>query len=415
MNKILLVFILFGPGLAKAQNIPPHRTSNWSNAGCIDTFSFIRTSLFLEDFFDVNDPLSFQDSAFEHAINFIGNQPVRLIIPEGTFYFKNSIQLKSNVHIQGSGADKTILKFKPSNSPHAIIAHGKSTDSTYQIMQDLNKGSSSLMLENTDGLKEGDWLKLSFNDDEFITSSWALNSVGQFFQISSISGNSINLSETIRLNIPLTKRPVVELIRPLRNIYISDLKIEQENKNQNNGANIFFNLFVNSKIKSIHSKYSNFSHITLNSSSRISISCSFFELAHEYGGGGKGYGIALQSTSDDNLIENNIFDHLRHSILLQSGANGNVIAYNYSENPYWTEPFFPEDAAGDLVLHGNFPYLNLFEGNICQNIVIDNSHGINGPFNTFFRNRALRYGLFMNDSPASDQQNFIGNVISEEE
>jgi hypothetical protein len=56
--------------------------------------------------------------------------------------------------------------------------------------------------------------------------------------------------------------------------------------------------------------------------------------------------------------------------------------------------------------------MNLFEGNVVQNIVIDNSHFINGPFNTFFRNRAELYGIFMNTSPASNDQNFIGNQVT---
>lgn len=116
--------------------------------------------------------------------------------------------------------------------------------------------------------------------------------------------------------------------------------------------------------------------------------------------------------SGECLIENNIFEHLRHSMILQAGANGNVLAYNYSHDPYWTGVQLPSNTAGDLVLHGNYPYANLFEGNIVQNIVIDDSHGINGPYNTFFRNRAELYGLFMNNNPISHQQNFIGNEIT---
>jgi Secretion system C-terminal sorting domain len=65
-----------------------------------------------------------------------------------------------------------------------------------------------------------------------------------------------------------------------------------------------------------------------------------------------------------------------------------------------------------MVLHGNYVYANLFEGNVCQNIVIDDSHGKNGPHNTFFRNRAKTYGIFMNNNPASNDQNFIGNEIT---
>ena len=170
---------------------------------------------------------------------------------------------------------------------------------------------------------------------------------------------------------------------------------------------------LNVGFSGIESDSANFAHIGLSRSTNISILNSYFHHAHGYGSGGKAYGIACQSTTGECLIENNIFKHLRHSILLQSGANGNVFGYNYSVDPYWVDVgSLPTNSAGDMVLHGNYAYANLFEGNICQNIVIDNSHGINGPYNTFFRNRAELYGIFMNSSPASDSQNFIGNEVT---
>jgi hypothetical protein len=56
--------------------------------------------------------------------------------------------------------------------------------------------------------------------------------------------------------------------------------------------------------------------------------------------------------------------------------------------------------------------MNLAEGNFVRNIVIDDSHGKNGPLNTFFRNRASGYGIFMNFMPATDSVQFIGNEIT---
>tara|TARA_B110000091_G_scaffold188339_1_gene210108 strand:- start:126 stop:455 length:330 start_codon:yes stop_codon:yes gene_type:complete len=95
-------------------------------------------------------------------------------------------------------------------------------------------------------------------------------------------------------------------------------------------------------------------------------------------------------------------------MLLQSGANGNVFAYNYSLNPFWTST--PSNSAGDMVLHGNFPYANLFKENIYRNIVVDNSHTPNGSYNTFLRNRAEGFGIFFSSSNCPDQ-NFIRNDI----
>jgi hypothetical protein len=99
-------------------------------------------------------------------------------------------------------------------------------------------------------------------------------------------------------------------------------------------------------------------------------------------------------------------------MILQAGSNGNVFCYNYSRDPYWTGSIFlPSNSAGDLVLHGNYPYSNLFEQNDGQNMVIDNSHGANGPHNTYFRNRGGLYGIFFSDN-TSPNQNLVGNEIT---
>tara|TARA_B100000767_G_scaffold2190_1_gene2175 strand:- start:6722 stop:7528 length:807 start_codon:yes stop_codon:yes gene_type:complete len=98
-------------------------------------------------------------------------------------------------------------------------------------------------------------------------------------------------------------------------------------------------------------------------------------------------------------------------MILQAGANGNIFAYNYSIDPFWTGTFFPANSTGEIVLHGNWPYANLLEGNEVGNIVIDNSHGANGPHNTFLRNRANGYGIFFSDT-SSPSQHFIGNEIT---
>jgi hypothetical protein len=126
---------------------------------------------------------------------------------------------------------------------------------------------------------------------------------------------------------------------------------------------------------------------------------------------GQGYGFVLQFGTSENLIYNNIAKHLRHAVLMQAATNGNVIAYNYTLDPFWTEGIFPANSAGDIVLHGNYNFTNLIEGNICQNIIIDNSHGNNGPYNTFFRNRAELYGIIMNTG-AGDKMNFAGNEVT---
>jgi hypothetical protein len=129
------------------------------------------------------------------------------------------------------------------------------------------------------------------------------------------------------------------------------------------------------------------------------------------GAGTKGYGITLNSHSGLCLISNNIFKHLRHAMMTKAGANGNVFAYNYSTDVYRNGAGeFPTDYSGDISLHGHYSFANLFEGNIVQNLQIDNAWGPSGPYNTFLRNRIEHYGIVM-FTTLTTHSNFVGNEI----
>jgi len=125
---------------------------------------------------------------------------------------------------------------------------------------------------------------------------------------------------------------------------------------------------------------------------------------------GRGYGIAVQRSSYC-LFENNIGQKQRHSIILAHSAHSNVIAYNYTlENDDGEDAEYNQD----ICLHGNYPYANLFEGNIAWFIEADDHHGPNGPYNTFFRNfcyntdnmlwSEMYLGVF-----STDYANLVGN------
>lgn len=186
--------------------------------------------------------------------------------------------------------------------------------------------------------------------------------------------------------------------------------VRKDNTAPEQASNIRFSRAVNCWVSSVESENCTFSHVEAEYSSNLHFWGSYFHHAFEYGEGGRAYGIILHFTTNECLTENNIFKRLRHSMLLQAGANGNVFTYNYSTDPFWISGTIPTNAAGELVLHGNYPFSNLFEQNMCENIIIDNSHGANGPCNTFFRNRASGFGIFFSDT-TSPRQNIIGNEI----
>ncbi|OIP02277.1 MAG: hypothetical protein AUJ98_01875 [Bacteroidetes bacterium CG2_30_33_31] len=404
---IAIALISFYQG--NAQFISTDRITDWTKAG-LKTEILEPTNLI--NFIDAggnNDSLSANDSIISSLIASVGTNGLTIFFPNGKYYFTHSIDLLSNITIKGESADSTIFLFRVAGNSNLINIIGFIDTDTFRFSCSSLKNSHQASLFKTINLQQGNLIKIYDNDSALVSSSWAIHSTGQIQIIDSITNNKVFFDSPLRRDFFLINSPQFSKIHAVHNILLEQITLINLNSTNQQTANIYMDYVYNSKIKCVKSYDCNFAHIDIRNSSNIEVEGSYFQDAFDYGNGGKAYGVVLHQCTGECLISNNNFNHLRHSVLLQAGANGNVISYNYSQNPYWTAVSLPSNSAGDLVLHGNWPYFNLFEGNIIQNIVIDDSHGKNGPFNTFLRNRAELFGIFMNSSPASDSQNFIGN------
>jgi hypothetical protein len=166
---------------------------------------------------------------------------------------------------------------------------------------------------------------------------------------------------------------------------------------------------VNCWIKCVRSIKSDVTHVNPSFCANLTIRDSYFHDAYEFGGGGHGGGVCISMHSTDCLVENNVFDKLRHAMLVQRGANGNVFGYNYSINATSNGTISPFTRLPDGSLHGHFPYFNLYEGNVMQEIHSADHWGPSGYGNTFFRNRITREGIRISDR--SLEQNIVGNDL----
>ncbi|MFP4527068.1 MAG: glycosyl hydrolase family 28-related protein [Candidatus Kapaibacterium sp.] len=389
--------------------MPPDRITDWHSAGRLKDIP-VGTIHNLLDYGGHNDGINPNDETLNNLIDFV-DTPATILLPPGDYKFEYPIAMRSGVSICGSGHSETRLVFDSENHDHLIKFNGRLRRDTFALAESARRGDSMIYLINTTNLTPG-YYYLSDDDSDKIHSSWARNSTGQIIEIQQIADSRAEITGALRRDYPIDYTPALIPLEPIENVRIKGFTLINSSPSGMLVSNIYMSCAVNCEVSCIESRMCNFAHADIRMSQRIYLHDNYFHDAFSFGGGGRAYGVALQFGSGECLIEDNIFRRLRHSVLLQSGANGNVIAFNYSREPYWTEVALPENSAGDLVLHGNYPYLNLFEHNIIQNIVIDDSHGINGPFNTFFRNRAEKYGIFMNFSPPSDSQNFAGNVIT---
>lgn len=408
----LTSFLAFTTGVTKAQTLPAERNSDWKRSVEQCSIRLPKKTINFLNAGGNNQGAGNNDSLMDALLAKVNPDSGLLIFfPEGTYRFKSDIRLPSRTVLQGVNATQSILRFNLGGSGNAIELSGKPRTNYLMLSADAMRNTQRVQLRDSGIVQPGELLYLLDDDSTLVTSTWAFGSAGQVVKVDSVRGKSLFLSSALRRDFLLNKRAKILRIIPVEAAGIEYLSIVREDPTSGQTSNINMEYSTQCFVRCVESYNSNFAHVAISYSAFNTVTGSFFKDGFSYGSGGKAYGTALQFASSDCYIYNNVFRKLRHSVLLQSGANGNVIGYNYSIEPYWTDVSLPSNSAGDLVLHGNYPYCNLFEGNIVQNIVIDNSHGINGPYNTFHRNRAELYGIFMNNG-AGSSVNLIANEVT---
>lgn len=410
-----LIFILALISLnCFAQIIPAERTYDFKSAGFgRGQKPVITKTINIMDFGGDANAGKSNNEALDSAMNSAKGSAIRIYFPQGIYNFDKTVVLRDSVVIAGEGIQATFFQMNPDFGNDCIKIEGDQEVAEYPLVNNILKDENKFTFKNNFQMSLPFWVKIYQKSFDNLTSDWAKNSIGQIVSVKRIEMNLLaDIDQKFRRNYIEKDTLVATKINPIMCVGIENLTITRPSTKSFQTSNIAINYAVNCWVECVESINANFANVAISNSSNISVTGSYFHDPVGFGGGGEGYGVVLQFTSGECLIENNYFKRLRHSVLLQAGANGNVIAYNYSTDPHWTDTQLPENSAGDMVLHGNYPFANLFEGNLCQNIVIDNSHGLNGPDNTFFRNRAELYGIFMNSSPASDGQIFIGNEVT---
>jgi hypothetical protein len=131
------------------------------------------------------------------------------------------------------------------------------------------------------------------------------------------------------------------------------------------------------------------------------------------------YGVE-EYLGSDNLIENNIFQHIVAGVMLNGASVGTVAAYNYTIDDYYTTS--TNYMMAGIEPHGAAVDFDLFEGNVSDSFDGDDIHGPQY-LDTLFRNRL--YGADLADLSRTNHTvaveldemhrffNVIGNVLGD--
>ena len=409
MKRSLLLLFLFGLySLAMGQLPAVSRLTDWTKAGTHATLPIYSHIAF------AGDPSGLSDNspALQAILDTI-TQPAIILIGQGTFLFKTRLILKANTVLKGLGNNKTHLLFNQDAADAPCIqVRGTEAGAFYPITLAAAKDDTTLQVSNSHGtnFKAGDYFRLLQNNADLVNDDWAENRTGQMIRVDSVKSGKLYFSSLLRDHYPLDRQPRIRKVTMLRFSGVECLKITRgDYTNTGNGSSNFDLRYVSDfRLSGVESNKCNYAHAEVYYSTNVTIEDNYFYDAHNFGADGRGYGVMLHYSTGEVLVQNNIFRRLRHAMILQAGANGNVFAYNYSYEG--RKEIFPGFyvVGEDMVLHGNYPYLNLFEGNYGQFASVDASHGKNGPYNTFFRNIASNSGFGVTGT-LSPSQNFTGN------
>ncbi len=409
--------------LAEDAPLRPFKTMNptieW-NPGIIGGIPQVKTVTSVLDHGAKADGVTDDAPAFQRAIDSaIGGA---VLIPRGTYVLRQSLHLNKPVVLRGQGPDKTQLVFELA-AGDAIRMFRDDPGQPYSIKSSYALGASEIALDQEGIFQPGDYFHIRQQNDPKLTNplndprwevSWARDKIGQVGRIRSVRGKVIVLEEPLYVPLNEAMKPQIRKVPMVENAGVEDLTLTlKPTDNQADPtvatqvrSSIRMRYAANCWVRNVKSSYTVEAHVNVYYGYRNVIRDSCFHHSHAYGGGGRGYGVNLGWQTTACLVENNVFEHLRHAMLVQVGAAGNVFGYNYSRDAVG---FNDGRALCDVSLHGHYPSQNLFEGNLVQWIDVSDYHGPVGPGNTFLRNHVQDYGIRVRDH--SHGQNFLGNVL----
>ena len=417
-NLIIAVLVLTSSLSLFAQTIPATKRVNWYGVGLPNNLPAITNELNVMSFGAHGDSINNDAPAINSAIASLAGHAGVIKFPPGKFLLQSPLNLPDSVILRGHCSDSTWLIFKlGSAAVDDIDIQSTQTNTFRNIIAGYAKETTVITVDSTTGFSVGDAAEITETNGTWNTEpiSWATDCVGQLVKITGINGNTLTIDRPLRITYNASLAPKIRKWMPRVFVGLEDIRITRVDTGlPATGYAISFQNAMNCWVKGVESGMSVGAHVCIDASSNITVSGCYFHDAYTYDGSGtRGYGVVILQHAGQNLIENNIFNHLRHSIIVKQGANGNVAGYNYCINGYRSEAPF-HDAGADICLHGHYSFANLFEGNITNNIQVDSTWGPTGPYTTFYRNRANLYGITMTTDAVvgSDSLNFVGNEIT---
>src|SRR5579883_698812 len=348
------------------------------------------------------------------VVNAIASCPAGQVVflEPGSYYFSSGIDFTnhSNVTLRGAGADQTLLHFSGTTGctgfgTDLCISNGTTTYSGGGYTQanwtaGYAPGTTQITLDNTSGIVAGHTLLIldQLNDSNTDNGGiWINDTQGvaeddnpsngyrpgrsqeQVVLATAVSGNTVTISPGLYMpNWRASQSPQAWWSKAaVMGDGIEDLSIDNGG---NNGIGIVSG--YGNWVSGVRSIMGGMQHVLLYLSAHNTIQNSYFYGTKDASTESYGYN---ESGGSDNLIINNIFQHIVASVLTGGASVGTVVAYNFSIDQFDSAAGVNAYMMGAYQPHSAGEALWLFEGNVGDQFAADDTHGT-GYLYTLFRN-----------------------------
>jgi hypothetical protein len=384
-------------GQAWSGIISPSRAIDWTQSGIPGGIPPRTTACATLNASTYGNGSSDATSGIQNALNSCGSGQA-VTLSAGTFLIRGSLTVPANVTLRGDGADSTVLNAE--GATNAVITLGGSgspqTGNSVSVTSGATAGSTSIGVSSASGISAGMYLLITeLNDSSFVSingsegaCTWCdggigwngARAAGQIVEVTSVNGTNIGIKPALYMTYSLT--PLATRFTALAK-YAGVENLQVFANNSGYSTNFAMNMCAYCWISGVEGNYTDGDHVEVDWSYDGVIQNSYFSNAYLHTSGSHDSDIDIRNKSTGMVIQNNILERLYESLMLEWGAAGNVIAYNYMFGNYASgSSTFLMDG---INTHGAHPMFNLFEGNITQSVHMDSIWGSQSD-NTSFRN-----------------------------
>jgi hypothetical protein len=387
ISVLLFVFSLYSHAQSWSSILSATQAINWSNSGvggiparttnCASLTSSATVS-------QINSALSSCPSGETVAL------------AAGTYSISGTIQVPSNVTLRGAGANQTILNATGGGGGYVVaLGSGGPGYSPVNITAGATNGSTSITLSNASGVTTNSYLVIAeTNNPAFVSSNgsegqctwcdgWTSSGSlarGQIVQVTAVSGSTVTISPG--LYGAYTQSPIAVPFN-MSASYAGVENLQVYANNTGYAADFGLSSCAYCWVKGVEGNYTDGDQLEDYWGYRDEIRDSYFSNAYLHEPGTYDSDVDLAYKTSATLVENNIVERTHVAIMMEWGAAGNVIGYNYTEGEF--DAGSPSFLIGGISFHGASPQFNLLEGNTLTQVYADSVWGTSSQ-TTAYRN-----------------------------